>query len=209
MSTEITKDIICPQCGMKQPYGLFSSINVAQNPELKQLLLKEELFDWRCKRCNYFANMAYPFIYTDPDKKLTVCFVPAGTKSTVDSSGIMPGFKKREVKNLAELKEKILIFDANLNDVAVELVKSALTEILKEGYKVSRLHAYFSRENEGQLEFAVFLPGKNDALYHSTEMKVYTQSEEVLRTLDYRDGEGFIVVDKKLATRILEDYQNV
>ena len=52
---------------------------------------------------------------------------------------------QREKGLLAELKEKILTFDAGYDDVAVELVKNALCGIIKNTYQVSRVHAYFSR----------------------------------------------------------------
>ena len=41
MSTEITKEIVCPQCGEPQKYRLYSSINAGENPDLKQMLLDE------------------------------------------------------------------------------------------------------------------------------------------------------------------------
>ena len=160
MSTEITKDIICPQCGEPQKYRLFAGVNAQDNPELKEKILEETLFDWRCQRCNYFAAMAYPFLYTDPEKKLLVCVTPAGSKSNVQPSPAVEEFTKRQVKNLAELKEKILIFDGGYDDVAVELVKNALCTIIKDSYKVNRVHAYFSRVNQDEMEFAIFLPRK-------------------------------------------------
>lgn len=207
MSTEITKDIICPQCGESQKYKLYSSINADDNPELKKLILEETLFDWRCKRCNYFANMAYPFIYTQPSKSYILCFSPVGSTGTVAPGGAVENFIKRSVKNLPEMKEKILTFDNGFDDVAMELVKSALCDIIKGSYKVARLHAYFSRENDGELEFAIFLPGKKDPVYHSTKIDVYKQSQEVLRALNFSEPDGFAKVDAKMARTILRDYQ--
>lgn len=209
MSTEITKDIICPQCGEPQKYRLFAGVNAQDNPELKEKILEETLFDWRCQRCNYFAAMAYPFLYTDPEKKLLVCVTPAGSKSTVQPSPAVKEFTKRQVKNLAELKEKILIFDGGYDDVAVELVKNALCAIIKDSYKVNRVHAYFSRVNQDEMEFAIFLPRKAEPVYHSTKLDVYKQSQEVLRTLDFVDPPGFVVADAKLARKIIEEYQDI
>lgn len=211
MSTEIVKDIICPQCGESQKYRLYASINAKENPEFKQKILEETLFDWRCKRCNYFAAMAYPFIYTDPEAGYIISTAPMGTNGNVQPTEAVRDFIKRGVKNLAELKEKILIFDAGFDDVAVELVKNALCEIIKNTYGVSRVHAYFSRINEkdNEMEFAIFLPRKTEPVYHSTKLDVYKQSQEVLRALDFVDPEGFIRVDAKLAKKIIEDYQNI
>ena len=104
MSTEITKDIVCPQCGESQKYRLYAGINAQENPELKQRILDETLFDWRCQRCNYFAAMAYPFLYTDPQGKYVVCVTPAGSKNTAQPTPAVKDYTKRQVKNLAELK---------------------------------------------------------------------------------------------------------
>lgn len=209
MSTELEKDMICPQCGESQKYKLFSSISAQDNPELKEKVMMETLFDWRCRRCNYFAQMAYPFVFTDVKSSYVVCFSPGGNAKNVQPTGEFAQMRKRAVKNLAEMKEKILIFDAGLDDIALELVKNALCGIIKNTYKTERIHAYFSRENKGELEFAIFLPGKNDPVYHSTKAEVYGQSQEVLRTLDFKEPKGFSVVDARMAHKILDDYQNI
>ena len=209
MSTEISKDIICPQCGESQKYRLFASINAKENPELKRRVLDETLFDWRCTRCNYFAAMAYSFLYTDPDAGYIICVTPAGEGSVTEPTQEIQDFTKRSVRNLAELKEKILIFDAGFDDVAVELVKNALCTIIRKTYQVDRVHGYFSRVNNGEMEFAIFLPRKYEPVYHSTKLEVYRQSQEVLRSLDFVDLQGFAKVDSRLARKILEEYQNI
>ena len=209
MSTEISKDIICPQCGESQKYRLFASINAKENPELKRRVLDETLFDWRCTRCNYFAAMAYYFLYTDPDAGYIICVTPAGEGSVTEPTQEIQDFTKRSVRNLAELKEKILIFDAGFDDMAVELVKNALCTIIRKTYQVDRVHGYFSRVNNGEMEFAIFLPRKYEPVYHSTKLEVYRQSQEVLRSLDFVDPQGFAKVDSRLARKILEEYQNI
>ena len=209
MSTEISKDIICPQCGESQKYRLFASINAKENPELKRRVLDETLFDWRCTRCNYFAAMAYSFLYTDPDAGYIICVTPAGEGSMTEPTQEIQDFTKRSVRNLAELKEKILIFDAGFDDVAVQLVKNALCTIIRKTYQVDRVHGYFSRVNNGEMEFAIFLPRKYEPVYHSTKLEVYRQSQEVLRSLDFVDPQGFAKVDSRLARKILEEYQNI
>ena len=102
MSTEIEKDILCPQCGQSQKYRLYASINAKENPELKRRVLSETLFDWRCKRCNYFAAMAYSFLYTDPEAGYIVCVAPGGEGRTAQPTQEIQSYTKRVVKNLAE-----------------------------------------------------------------------------------------------------------
>ena len=209
MSTEIMKDIICPQCGVSQKYRLYTSINARENPELKQKALEETVFDWRCQRCNYFAAMAYPFLYIDPDAKYVVCVTPGGSGQAAEPTDAVKDFVKRRVKDLAELKEKILVFDNGLDDVAVEVVKNALCTIIKNKYEAKRVHAYFSRIQGNDMEFAIFVPGKPEPVYHSTRLEVYQQSQEVLRALDFVDPPGFATIDARLARRIIEQYQAI
>lgn len=211
MSTEIVKDIICPQCGESQKYRLYAGVNAQEHPELKRKILDESLFDWGCRRCNYVAAMAYPFLYLDPAAGYVISMVPMGSDESVEPTPEIKDLVKRGVKNLAELKEKILIFDAGFDDVAVELVKNALCEIIKKSYQVGRVHAYFSRFNEedDEMEFAIFLPRKPEPVYHSTKLDVYKQSQEVLRALDFVDPAGFARVDAKLARQVIKEYQNI
>ncbi len=208
MSTEIVKDIICPQCGESQKYRLYTGINAQEHPELKQSILDETLFDWRCQRCSYFAAMAYPFFYLDDQAGYAICVAPGGSGSAVEPTGPLAHYVKRRVKNLAELKEKILIFDSGLDDAAVELMKNALCTILRRGYDNARLHAYFSQAEGEKMDFAIFIPRQLEPVYHSTRVEVYSQSQEVLRTLDYVDPEGFATVDARLAKQIIDAYQN-
>lgn len=208
MSTEISKDIVCPQCGEPQKYRLFASINAQDNPNLRESILDETLFDWRCRRCNYFAAMAYPAVYIDNERRYAVCMTPGGDGRAMEPPPQLHGYIKRRVKNLAELKEKLLIFDSGLDDVAVELVKNALCTIIRRYYDNVRLHAYFSKLEGEKLSFAIYLPRQPEPVYHSTRIEVYGQSQEVLRTLDFTEPEDFVTVDAKLAKAIIEEYQH-
>lgn len=211
MSTEITKEIVCPQCGESCKITLTPGINVADNPEYKEKILNETLFDWTCPRCHYGAQMAYPLVYHDPKEGYMIALFRLGAKGNkVQAPPAINGIVKRRVKNLAELKEKILIFDNGLDDVAVELVKNALSEIIRRSYKTNKLKIYFSRVCEdGGLEFAIFMQGRKDAVYHATKAEVYSQSAEVLRSLNFAEAEGFMRVGPTLASRLLEEYKNI
>ena len=207
MSTEITKDIVCPQCGESQKYRLYAGIN-AQRPERSSA-------SWTRPSSTGAASGAT----TSPPWPTPSCTRPPGQVRGVRHPG---GEQKHRQPNprgqglyqapgekLAELKEKILILDGGYDDVAVELVKNALCSIVKNSYKVNRVHAYFSRVNQEEMEFAIFLPRKAEPVYHSTKLDVYKQSQEVLRALDFVDPEGFLTVDAKLARQIIEDYQDI
>ena len=131
MSTEIKKDIVCPACGQTQKLEMYTSVNAEENPELRRDILRESIFDWECRHCGYTAQMAYPMIYHDPAHGFMVCLRPSGAVSKAEPIPAVRGLIKRSVKNPQELKEKILIFEAGLDDAAVELVKNAIVTVLK------------------------------------------------------------------------------
>ena len=64
------------------------------------------------------------------------------------------------------------------------------------------MHAYFCAADENEMRFAIFVRGQQDPVYQTTQMAVYRQSQEVLRTLDYKEPDDFAVVNSKLAQRL-------
>lgn len=208
MSTGIKKDIVCPACGQTQKLEMYTSINAEENPELRRDVLRESIFDWECRHCGYVAQMAYPMIYHDPSRGFMICLRPSGAVSKAEPIPAVKSLIKRSVKNPQELKEKILIFEAGLNDTAVELVKNAIVTVIRKSIE-GNVHAYFCSANEEELRFAIFVKGRQDPVYQSTKMAVYRQSQEVLRTLDYKDTDDFAVVNSKLAQRLLDQYKSI
>ncbi|MBQ2669039.1 MAG: CpXC domain-containing protein [Clostridia bacterium] len=208
MSTAITKDIVCPTCGKTQKLELYTSINAEENPDLRRDILRESVFDWECRHCGYTAQMAYPTIYHDPARGFMICLRPSGAVSKVETIPAVKDLIKRSVKNPQELKEKILIFEAGLDDAAVELVKNAIVTVLRKKVE-GNIHAYFCSVDGEVIKFALFIKGRQDPIYQTTQMAVYRQSQEVLRTLDYRDEDDFAVVNSKLAQRLLDQYKSI
>ena len=208
MSTGITKDIVCPSCGQTQKLDLYTSINSEENPELRRDILRESVFDWECRHCGYIAQMAYPTIYHDPERGFMICLRPSGAVSKPEAIPAVKNLIKRSVKNPQEMKEKILIFEAGLDDTAVELVKNAIVTVIRKSVD-GNVHAYFSAATEEELKFALFIKGRQDPVYQTTQMAVYRQSQEVLRTLDYKTPDDFAVVNSKLAQRLLDQYKSI
>ena len=179
-STEKTK---CKMC-------IRDSVNAEENPELRRDILRESIFDWECRHCGYTAQMAYPMIYHDPMNAFMICLRPSGAVSGAEPIPAVRALKKRSVKNPQELKEKILIFEAGLDDAAVELVKNAIVTVVRKNLD-GNVHAYFCAATEEELRFALFVKGRQEPVYQTTKMAVYRQSQEVLRTLDYKSPDDF------------------
>ena len=115
----------------------------------------------------------------------------------------------RALENPQELKEKILIFEAGLDDAAVELVKNAIVTVVRKNLE-GNVHAYFCAATEEESAFrAVRQRVVREPVYQTTKMAVYRQSQEVLRTLDYKSPDDFAVVNSKLAQSLLDEYKSI
>ncbi|MFI3326223.1 MAG: CpXC domain-containing protein [Clostridia bacterium] len=209
--TQISKEVICPKCLKGNKINMLVNICNNLNPEFKERILREDLFDWECEHCKYVAQLSYPLMFSDHQRQYVICLTPrAGKADSIKSNSQLENYTKRRVKSLAELKEKILIFDVGFDDLAIELVKNALVSVVKNSYNVDKVKMYFSKVNEDEsIEFAVFFVGKKEPWYQSAKISIYNQSCEVIRTLDYKEENEFIRVGPTLASKLLAKYKEI
>ncbi len=214
MSTCISKEVSCPRCGATARAPLWTGVSAAANPELRRMILEESLFDWTCPACGGKTRLLYPMLYHDRPKGLMVYLAPAGGGEDLDAvAGQFPGLRavcKRRVETPAELKEKILIFEAGLEDTAVELVKLALRETLEKKYHCRMRESYFMAASQRlrYLGCAFFPEGVEGPVRRGTSLDAYWRALEILQDLGYQDGPGFDTVDARLAAQLLEEYQS-
>jgi len=129
MATVTTVNLKCSACGELHPVEVYSSINISQDPELKEKLSSGSLFVWECPHCGR-ANLAlYPLLYHDPENKLMVWLLPQGSvgedKIAALSSQLedLDGYILRRVEEVGSFIEKINIFDTGLDDRVIEMCK--------------------------------------------------------------------------------------
>ncbi len=216
MSMLTSKDVSCPHCGAVVKTQMAEGINAGENPDLKARVLDETLFDWKCPECGYEAQLIYPCLYHDKSKNFMIYVVPNGCNcalQSVDVSEAFPqldGVTKRVVSTLTGLKEKILIFEAGLNDYAVELVKLALAGVAskKHGANVAEGYFCFVDEPGGRIVFSFFLQNEKEPVQQSTRMDVYHKSLEIVESAGAcAAGDDFIAVDSTAAERVLREYR--
>lgn len=211
MSTCVNREISCPHCGAPKKTPMWSAVTADTNAELRVRILNETLFDWECPSCGYLAQLAYPCLYHDRARRYMVCVSPRGDAFSKLNSDIPPavrGIKKRAVSGLAEMKEKILLFEAGMDDIAMEMVKLAVAGVLENKWNVKGIKLYFRSANADTIDFAVYRPGTKKPSYQGTRLAVYEQACEVLKTLQFREGPGFLKTDRKLAQELLTAYQD-
>ncbi|MCI1965570.1 MAG: CpXC domain-containing protein [Oscillospiraceae bacterium] len=212
MATQITEEISCPQCGAAVKTELWPGVDAAQNPDRKARVLNETMFDWSCPECGYTARFLYPFLYHDPERNYMVYLSPnGGGCEEIDLEKEFPqlhGVAKRLVTTPEALKEKILIFDAGLDDRAVELVKLALAGVLdqKHGKKAAAGYFCYADESKNEIGFSFLLEGEDKPVRRHTRMEAYQKSVEIVECAGSVPADGFVPVDGMTAQTILDHY---
>lgn len=137
MSLNTQDKIRCPKCGALNDVTLWQSLTVSDSPDLKEELLKGKLNMLICKDCDAKALVPTPLLYRDEEKKLLFSFLPCesdeegrkqfeSVKENSRTSGELEGlsgYNLRFIYDYNTLLEKILIFDAGLNDKTIEVIK--------------------------------------------------------------------------------------
>lgn len=115
-----SKDITvrCGACGVDSTAPVYPSINVAESPELKGKVMDGSLFVHVCPHCGHSQVLKYNLLYHDPGEKVLICL----SDVSFLSDG-MEGYTCRMVSDVGSLMEKVKIFDAGLDDVAMEMCK--------------------------------------------------------------------------------------
>ncbi len=213
MPTQINRDVGCPNCGFAVRTKMWPGICAQESPGLRESLLRESLFDWRCPQCGYRAQLVYPCLYHDREKAFMIYLVPngsAGAFKPVDVGERFPQLaqvRKRVVSTPAELKEKILIFEAGLDDFAVELVKYALAGVLDKKHGKKAVRGYFYSASPEEIRFTFFPEGEKEPAVRSTRMEAYRKSREIVRSAPAPDENSFLPVDALTAKNLLEEYR--
>jgi hypothetical protein len=76
MSYLSEQEILCPFCQHPTTAEVWSSINVRENPELKDILLGGELNMVECEACQKISYAEHFLLYHDPDNELIVFVYP-------------------------------------------------------------------------------------------------------------------------------------
>ncbi len=133
MSSKHKEKFTCPKCKAKGEFEMWDTINVDLNPEMREAIFSEEAFKYKCPECGSEITVAYDFIYHDMTHKFMIMFEFFEPDDYICDSFDVPdifetlkGYTYRQVKGLRELKEKILILEKGLNDVAIERMKHAI-----------------------------------------------------------------------------------
>ncbi len=153
----------CSKCGQQHKVIVYNSINIADNPELKAKVMDGSLFLWECPHCGQVNLAKYETLYHDPIKKVMFWLIPKGEISETQMKAItmhtkaMGGYTLRRVNDMGTLMEKVLIAEAGLDDVVLEMckyvtklemVQKVISAEQKDEFMASTFH-FYRCEGEG------------------------------------------------------------
>lgn len=127
----------CPDCGRESNTNAYLTVNVSRDPSLKDRLLSGELLQSHCAGCGARWLNAYPLLYHDMTRGLLINWIRfqyAPTREALNAvlpsrvecrqfKALRPDYRFRVVREFDDLIEKIHIFDAGLDDRAIEWEK--------------------------------------------------------------------------------------
>jgi hypothetical protein len=188
---------------------------VSENPELKAKVRDGSLFLWECPHCGQVNLAKYETLYHDPSVKLMVWLMPEGEISESQMHAItmhtkaMGGYTLRRVNDMGSLMEKVLIRDAELDDVVLEMckyvtklemVQKIVDQEKKDAFMTSVFHFYKADD-----EIITFMYGQDGQMMGvNVGMNVYQDCSGILeRNPQMKAAEGFEKIDAEwLAVRL-------
>lgn len=129
MASSYTVKARCAKCGKVSEIQALRSVNVQENPELKEDVCSGRIFVWNCADCGTPNLAKWPFLYHDPAQKLLVWLSDGRAETekemiaTIAAEEGISDYIARIVDTPGDLIEKISIFDAGLDDISMELAK--------------------------------------------------------------------------------------
>lgn len=201
----------CSKCGQQHKVIIYKSINTADNPELKAKVADGSLFLWECPHCGKMNLARYETLYHDPAGKLMVWLIPAGEISEAQMQAItmhtkaMGGYTLRRVNDMGTLMEKVLIAEAGLDDIVLEMCKyvtklemlqKSVSAEQKDEFMASTFH-FYRCEGEGDERILTFMYALDGQMLGvNIGWNVYQDCAGILeRNPQIRPEEGFAKID--------------
>ncbi len=214
MSISNLKAVECPHCLGNNKIILYSSITPSSDESMRNSVLNDKLFKYNCIHCGYEARLSYPVLYNDVNRRFMLYFIPDCERRVItdrvielDRTRLAP-IKKRIVTDYNTLKEKIIIFESGLDDMALELTKLALKIKTEKKYGIDVDCGYFSFYDRRRIGVTFFDAETKEKHLETAGMQVYQKSLGIAARLGrkQRMSRAFISVDEVWAQEILYRY---
>jgi hypothetical protein len=206
MSLKTTAIAKCTHCGNEQRIEIYNSINIEEDPNLKEDVRNGSLFVWECSSCGTMNLARHQTLYVDKAEKLIIWLLPEdrmtdaektatarqmkAVESQLDSEELA-GFVLRRVDDVSSLIEKVNIHEAGLDDMILEMCKYVTRQelnidVLMRFYRISGA--------DSDIEFSYPQDGKMVGC--KIGLNVYEDCKKILeRNPDVCSSKGFMKID--------------
>ena len=220
MSNVISKEVTCPRCNHTSSAHLFISINATNDPQFKRDLLSGQLLSYKCPDCGYEGKYMYPLLYNDMKHRFMIYLIPQIDRFQLEDRALeddyrnLKGIQKRITADFNSMKEKIFVFESGLDDMAVELTKYAISEMVAKKYELGRVtEGYLSMYNReaNTIGFTFFIGEDSEPFVQSAWLEIYRKSMKIVNAICGNDKKlsGFIKIDREWAENTLFRYKRV
>jgi hypothetical protein len=153
MSIFRTVEVPCPACGSAVRFELVHSVNAGRRPDLREAILNRAFQRQPCPTCRVEFRTEPEFTYTDLGRKQFFAVWPSsylgqwaeyeertrktfaaafGAEASPAARDIGQGLTTRAIFGWPGVAEKLICADAGIDDVTLELAKTALLRSMSE-----------------------------------------------------------------------------
>ncbi|MBQ3417113.1 MAG: CpXC domain-containing protein [Ruminococcus sp.] len=220
MSNVISKDFTCPHCNETTSQRLYISINATNDPQFREDLLSGKLLEFHCENCGYEGRFAYPLLYNDMKRRFMIYLIPEIDRFQLEDRALeddyrnLKGITKRICSDFNSFKEKLFVLESGLDDMAVELTKFAVSEMVAKKHDLPRVEeGYLSLYNreDNTIGFTYFLGEDHEPFVQSARLEIYYKSLKIVDDICKSDKKlsGFIKIDREWAENTLFRYKRI
>ena len=218
MAESVAKYVVCPKCQQQSMTNIMISANTVEDTNIRKMVFDETIFRWKCKKCGYSSKYQHPFLYNDIENRFMVYYIPHVERPKVVDQKLetefadLAGIRKRIVPDINSIKEKIAVFEKGINDMALELTKLAVSDVVAKETSHNVYAGYFTDmdEEKNSISFQFFVGGERRSYIQTTRLEVYKRSLDIVRRYFPKENRkpGFLNIGRAWASSALEKYKS-
>ena len=199
----------CPQCGEDGPLTMWTSINVAQDPDARRRVEDLSIFEWTCPNCQKTSLVLHPCLYHYVANEFMIWFAPDGEiqDNTTDFSQL-DHYTLRTTHTPNEFREKVNVLERHLDDRALEMTKLILImQLSRDNVDVVDV-VFHSIDTSGRFVFVLVHPDGAEQ-YLRLPPTTYQKLAQDVREYLYTPTHSFLTIDLNWAKDSLEMLKDI
>lgn len=206
MSMPSEQIVSCPNCGKNIEFTMWQSINNEMSFAMPDII-SGKLFEVECKNCGLKTHVNYPILVNDMERRVMIYYTfPDSAEETEKALEHMKKIyngRTRIVTDQASLREKVGIFNADLDDRIIELLKAIVMAQIQTQLKGTNVQGvYYIADDNPRFEI-IHDQGSG---YVPVDMAFYRKVEEELLKKEALDEDDEVYIDKKWANSFLASF---